>query len=104
MSVVVAGVLSEVVPACKGAGVIPHSINCSPGVWSKKDKLPDDTTLSITTRCGHHMIPPKLVNHIMNRVKKGKMTPEDGAKELAEFCYCGIFNHIRYANIIEKNT
>jgi hypothetical protein len=104
MSVIVTGVLSEVVPACKEAGVTPHSINYSRGVWGKKDKLPDDTTLSITTMCGHHMIPPKFVNHIMNRVKKGKLTPEDGAKELAEFCYCGIFNHIRCANIIEKNT
>ncbi len=50
------------------------------------------------------MIPPKFVNHIMKRVKKGKMTSVEGAKELAEFCYCGIFNHIRCANIIEKNT
>jgi len=104
MSVIVTGVLSEVVPACKEAGVTPHSINYSLGVWGKKDKLPDDTTLSITTMCGHHMIPPKFVNHIMKRVKKGKMTSEEGAKALAEFCYCGIFNHIRCANIIEKNT
>jgi hypothetical protein len=104
MSVIVTGVLSEVIPACKEAGVTPHSINYSLGVWGKKDKLPDDTTLSITTMCGHHMIPPKFVNHIMKRVKKGKLTPAEGAKELAGFCYCGIFNHIRCANIIEKNT
>jgi hypothetical protein len=104
MSVIVTGVLSEVIPACREAGVTPHSINYSLGVWGKKDKLPDNTTLSITTMCGHHMIPPKFVDHIIKRIRKGKMTPEEGAKELAEFCYCGIFNHIRCANIIEKNT
>jgi hypothetical protein len=104
MSVVITGVLSEVIPACREAGVTPHSVNYSLGVWGKKDDLPDDTTLSITTMCGHHMIPPKFVNHIMKRVQKGKMTPEEGAQELAEFCYCGIFNHIRCANIIEQNT
>jgi hypothetical protein len=104
MSVVITGVLSEVIPACREAGVTPHSVNYSLGVWGKKDDLPDDTTLSITTMCGHHMIPPKFVNHIMKRVHKGKMTPEEGARELAEFCYCGIFNHIRCANIIEQNT
>ena len=104
MSVVVTGVLSEVIPACRDAGVTPHSVNYSLGVWGKKDHLPDDTTLSITTMCGHHMIPPKFVNHIMKRVKKGKMTPEEGAQELAEFCYCGIFNHIRCADIIGENT
>lgn len=100
MSVIITGVLSEVIPACREAGVTPHSVNYSLGVWGKKDKLPDDTTLSITTMCGHHMIPPKFVNYVMKRVKKGKITSEEGAKELAEFCYCGIFNHIRCANII----
>ena len=104
MSVIISGVLSEVIPACKEAGVTPHSINYSLGVWGKKDNLPNDTTLSITTMCGHHMIPPKFVDHVMKRVKKGKLTPEEGAKKLAEFCYCGIFNHVRCADIIQKNT
>ena len=104
MSVIISGVLSEVIPACKEAGVTPHSINYSLGVWGKKDNLPNDTTLSITTMCGHHMIPPKFVDHVMKRVKKGKLTPEEGANKLAEFCYCGIFNHVRCADIIQKNT
>ncbi len=104
MSVIISGVLSEVIPACKEAGVTPHSINYSLGVWGKKENLPDDTTLSITTMCGHHMIPPKFVAHVMRRVKKGKLTPEEGATRLAEFCYCGIFNHIRCADIIQKRT
>ena len=102
MSVIITGVLSEVIPACEEAGVKPHSINYSLGVWGKKDSLPDDTTLSITTMCGHHMIPPKFVQHVMKRVKKGKITEEEGAKELAEFCYCGIFNHIRCSSILKK--
>ena len=48
-SVVITGILSEVLPACKEAGVTPHSINYSLGVWGKKDNLPADVTLSITT-------------------------------------------------------
>jgi len=104
MSVIISGVLSEVIPACAEADVKPHSINYSLGIWGKKELLPDDTTLSITTMCGHHMIPPKFVAHVMKRVKKGKLTPEEGAARLAEFCYCGIFNHIRCADIIKKQT
>ncbi len=104
MSVIITGVLSEVIPACKEAGVTPHSINYSLGVWGKKDNLPGETTLSITTMCGHHMIPPKFVDHVMKQVKKEKLTPEEGAKKLAEFCYCGIFNHVRCANIIKDQT
>ncbi|MBZ4654382.1 MAG: hypothetical protein JG781_1723 [Peptococcaceae bacterium] len=102
-SVVITGVLSEVLPACEEAGVTPHSINYSLGVWGKKDNLPDDVTLSITTMCGHHMIPPKFVKHIMEQVEKGRLTAEQGAIKLANFCYCGIFNQVRCADIIQKN-
>lgn len=104
MSVVITGVLSEVLPACKEAGVTPHSINYSLGVWGKKDRLPDEITLSITTMCGHHMIPPKFVKYIMKQVQKGKLTPEAGSVKLANFCYCGIFNQVRCADIIKKET
>ena len=103
-SVVITGVLSEVLPACEEAGVTPHSINYSLGVWGRKEKLPDDVTLSITTMCGHHMIPPKFVNHVMLQVEKGKMTPVEGADKLSAFCYCGIFNQVRCAEIIDSNT
>lgn len=103
-SVVITGVLSEVLPACQDAGVTPHSINYSLGVWGKKANLPDDITLSITTMCGHHMIPPKFVKHIMQQVQSERMTPEDGAIKLANFCYCGIFNQVRCADIIKANT
>lgn len=102
-SVVITGVLSEVLPACKETGVTPHSINYSLGVWGKKEKLPDDVTLSITTMCGHHMIPPKFVKHIMKQVETGRMTPEEGATKLSDFCYCGIFNQVRCAEIIKDN-
>jgi len=104
MSVVISGVLSEVLPACREAGVRPHSINYALGIWGRKDKLPDDTTLSVTTMCGHHMISPKFVQHVMKRVQKGKMTPEEGALKLASFCYCGIFNPQRCTQIIQENA
>ncbi|MGB9826013.1 MAG: hypothetical protein ACPLRU_05005, partial [Desulfofundulus sp.] len=58
LSVVVSGLLEEVLPACREAGVTPHTINYSLGVWGRKDKLPPDDILAITTMCGHHMISP----------------------------------------------
>ncbi|NLI91794.1 MAG: hypothetical protein GX434_06175 [Peptococcaceae bacterium] len=103
MSVVIAGILSEVIPACKEAGVTPHSINYSLGIWGKKENLPDDVTLSVTTMCGHHMIPPKFVQHVREQVVKGRLTAEEGAIKLANFCYCGIFNPVRCVEILEKN-
>ena len=100
LSVVIAGVLSEVVPAVREAGLTPHTINFSLGIWGKKELLPSDEVLAVTTMCGHHMIPPKFVNYIMKQVSKGAMTPEEGADELAGFCYCGIFNPVRCAEIL----
>ncbi|MGD9821905.1 MAG: hypothetical protein AB7U27_10165 [Aminobacteriaceae bacterium] len=100
MSVVITGVLSEVLPACREAEVTPHSVNYSLGVWGNKSRLPDDDTLSITTMCGHHMIPPKFVEDVQKQVDNGKLTAEEGARKLSNFCYCGIFNQIRCAEIL----
>ena len=99
-SCVITGVLEEVIPCCKEAGVTPHSINFSLGVWGNKGILPDEDTLSITTMCGHHMIPPKFVAYIVDQVDKKKLTAEEGAIKLSNFCYCGIFNQVRGAEII----
>jgi len=33
-------------------------------------------------------------------VDKGKMTAEEGAIKLSDFCYCGIFNQVRCTDII----
>lgn len=101
LSCVITGVLEEVLPACREAGVTPHSINYSLGVWGNKKRLPDEDTLSITTMCGHHMIPPRFVEHIQKQVNSGKMTPDQGAIELSNFCYCGIFNQIRCGQILK---
>jgi hypothetical protein len=100
-SCVITGVISEVIPCCHEAGVKPHSANYSLGVWGNKGILPDEDTLSITTMCGHHMIPPKFVQYVVDQVDKGKLTPEEGAVKLSNFCYCGIFNQVRCADIIE---
>jgi hypothetical protein len=47
------------------------------------------------------MIPPKFVQYVVDQVDKGKLTPEEGAVKLSNFCYCGIFNQVRCADIIE---
>ncbi|HHW01405.1 MAG TPA: hypothetical protein GXX35_01055 [Thermoanaerobacterales bacterium] len=102
ISVVISGLLDEVLQACKEAGVTPHTINYSLGIWGKKELLPDDDILSITTMCGHHMISPNLVKKLVLDVKKGKITPEKAAWKLATFCPCGIFNQVRAEKLIEE--
>lgn len=104
ISVILSGLLEETLDACKEAGLTPHTINFSLGVWGKKELLPDDDTLAITTMCGHHMIPPNLVKKLIREVKVGKKTPEKAGLELATYCPCGIFNQVRAADIIKDMT
>ncbi|MDR3563107.1 MAG: hypothetical protein P4N59_16975 [Negativicutes bacterium] len=102
LSVLIAGVLPEVAEICAEVGIVPHSANFSLGVWGRKDKLPTEKTLSITTMCGHHTLPTKFVESVQEEVAAGKVTPEEGAKKLAAFCYCGVFNPVRCADILSK--
>ncbi|MDK2854969.1 MAG: hypothetical protein PWQ41_49 [Bacillota bacterium] len=84
------------------AGVTPHTINYSLGVWGRRDKLPSDDILAITTMCGHHMISPRLVEKLIIEVKQGRFTPREAALKLSSFCHCGIFNHIRAEKLIRR--
>ena len=101
LSVVVTGVTDVVVEACKEAGVTPHTINFSLGIFGNKDRLPDETTLSITTMCGHHLVPNGLVDKMREDVKEGRISPEKAALELATYCPCGIFNQVRAEEILK---
>jgi len=100
ISVIISGLLAETLEACKEAGLTPHTVNFSLGVWGKKELLPSEEILSLTTMCGHHMIPPGFVEEVMEQVKKGKMSPEEGGMKLALFCPCGIFNQVRAAKLL----
>lgn len=104
LSIVVSGLLDEVLPACDEAGVVPHTINYSLGVWGKKELLPGQEVLAVTTMCGHHQIAPKLVEKKVDEVRKGKKTPEQAARELALYCPCGIFNQVRCADLLEEQA
>lgn len=101
MSVIISGLLDEVIIACKEADVTPHTINYSLGIWGKKEILPEKDVLAITTMCGHHMVASNIVKEKMEEVKSGKKSPEDAAYELAILCPCGIFNQVRAEEILK---
>lgn len=104
VSVIVSGLLEEVVPACQEAGVTPHTVNFSLGVWGKKELLPTEEVLAVTTMCGHHQIAPQFVQRKVQEVRRGRKTPEQAAREFALYCPCGIFNQVRAANLLEEQA
>ena len=92
ISVVAGGLIDEIFGICKEIGLKPHTILYSLGVWGKTELLPDRDHLKITTRCGHHMISPEMIDHYVEKIKDGSITPEEAGRKLAGPCVCGIFN------------
>jgi hypothetical protein len=100
LCVIITGPLQNVYHACRAAGVAPHTINYSIGVFGKKEALADGETLAITTMCGHHMIPDRYVEKVRSKVRRGKTRAEKAALKMAKMCPCGIFNQERAAALL----
>jgi len=104
MSVVVSGPFDSVDCICEKAGLKPHSVDFSGGIWGKTEKLPGNDVLEITTMCGHGMVSANLVKSMVDEVKAGRKTPDEAAKVLAPQCACGIFNPKRAAELLAAMT
>jgi hypothetical protein len=102
MSVVVSGPFTCIGELCKAAGLNPHSVDYSGGIWGRRDKLPPDEILEVTTMCGHAMVASNLVTSLVDEMKTGKKSAEEGGKELARICECGIFNPVRAAELLKE--
>ncbi len=100
ISIVISGLIDEIVEIARGLDLKPHTAFLSLGVHGKRSLLPGDEVQQVTTMCGHGMVSSKLTKAVMDRVKAGKMTPEKGADLLAQPCPCGIFNTDRCEQIL----
>jgi hypothetical protein len=92
ISIVVSGLIEEIKGIADEIGLTPHTALLSLGVHGRKELLPEESVLEITTMCGHGLVATHLVEEMAQRVRKGKVTPEEGAMALAQPCPCGIFN------------
>jgi hypothetical protein len=102
ISIVISGLIDEIVKIAGEVGLTPHTAFLSLGVHGKRALLLEDEVLQVTTMCGHGMVASRLTKAVIKRVKAGKMTPEAGAHLLAQPCPCGIFNTVRCRTILEE--
>jgi hypothetical protein len=100
MSVVVSGPFDSVDCICKAAGLSPHSVDFSGGIWGNTKKLPAKEVQEVTTMCGHAMVASNLVKSLVDDLKAGQVTADEAGKELAKQCACGIFNPDRAAKLL----
>jgi hypothetical protein len=101
MSVVVSGLFEHVGTCCKEAGLKRHTINQSMGRWGNTDRLPPPEILQLNTMCGHGMVALGLIEEVINDIKAGKSSVEEGAQRLFAPCACGVFNPHRAALMLE---
>jgi len=102
LSVVVSGLFENVWKMAKKVGVFPHTVAISMETWGRTELLPPPKVLEIMTMCGHGMISRDLVEDTIERIKKGTLTPEQGAERLSHCCVCGIFNTERCAELLRE--
>ncbi|MHB0869206.1 MAG: hypothetical protein ACYC66_05390 [Chloroflexota bacterium] len=100
MSVVVSAPFQQLFDAAQAAGLKAHTVHMSLGLFGKKELLPPEKVLEVTTMCGHGMVCPKLVQKLAKRVEEGRMPAQQAAEKLAGTCSCGIFNPVRAAEIL----
>jgi hypothetical protein len=108
ISMVVSGLIDEVVKIARECGLKPHTALISLGIYGKTETLPEDDVLEMVTMCGHSLIARNLIKDVVEKVKSGKLSPEDAALIASKPCTCGIFNTSRCAKkfreILERSS
>jgi hypothetical protein len=102
LSVTVSGLHKEAGETCRALGLTPHTVQYSLGVMEKIGLLPDEKVLEVTTMCGHAMVSPHLLTHLLQRVKNGRLSYRDASLELSRQCECGIFNPDRAERLLRQ--
>lgn len=102
ISIVISGLIDEVMEMAREVGIKPHTIALSMGIWGKKELLPGPEILEFTTMCGHALVSSKLVKKAMDEVKASIKTPEEAARMLGMPCICGIVNLTKAAEMLAE--
>jgi hypothetical protein len=104
ISINISAPMDEAERCCEDTGIARHSVEYSLGFRGRVDRLPDATTLELSTMCGHGMIAADFAKKMIDWVKENRRTPEQAAAYMARFCSCGVFNTARACRILKTKT
>ena len=102
ISINISAPIDEAKRCCDDAGIARHSVEYSIGFSGRVDKLPEATTLELSTMCGHGMLSANFAKKMVEWVKENRRTPEEAARYMARFCSCGVFNIARAERVIKR--
>lgn len=104
LSVVVSGLFDMIGECCRKSGLSMHTVEYSLGIWGNTSVLPEEPVLEINTMCGHGMVSVGRIQSVAEKIRQGRMSCEEGGRELGKTCTCGIFNWKRAAEILRRMT
>jgi hypothetical protein len=102
ISIVVSGLIFEIKEILQDLNLDIHTVHFSLGTFGRKEVLPSNKILEITTMCGHHTVSPQSISSYVELIKKGKITLEKAAEKLTRPCVCGIVNTSRVLKILNS--
>lgn len=102
ISVNISAPMDEAQRCCNETGITRHSVEYSLGFRGRINKLPDETTLELTTMCGHGMVSANFTCKMVEWVKENRRTAKEAAHYMARFCICGVFNISRAERILRR--
>ena len=102
ISINISAPINEAQRCCRESDISRHSVEYSGGFRGRVDKLPDATTLQLSTMCGHGMVSANFAKKMLEWVKENRRTPEEAARYMARFCICGVFNIARAERILSE--
>lgn len=100
ISIVISGLIDEVLGVAAEEGLCPHTVNLSLGIHGSSEDLPGESILRLMTMCGHGMISAGIVDQLIEQVKRGHCSPREAAEVMARPCVCGIFNQQRARDLL----
>ena len=102
ISINISAPMEEAQQCYQESGISRHSVEYSVGFHGRLEKLPDATTLELSTMCGHGMVSAHFAKKMLEWVKENRRTPEEAARYMARFCICGVFNIARAERILSE--
>jgi hypothetical protein len=102
ISVVLSGLPDDVNQCCQAAGLTAHTYLHSLDVFGQVEKLPEEDELALLTMCGHGLIASRRIQHLVQRIRKGKLTARQAAEDIAKPCVCGIVSQDRAEEIFAR--
>jgi hypothetical protein len=90
LSVTLSGPLDRIRRLVSEFGFTPDSVQIGLGSFGSVPL--EAETASIVTLCGHMRISPRLVRHMVDQIKAGKIGADKAAEEIGKVCRCGFFN------------